>query len=112
MPTPNSGTSKWLGADIVIGSRGRKTAVRGLLDLIEAHVLSFGWTVAHDDPYPGGATTDRMGDPDQGIQAVQLELARRLYMDERTLMKAPRGFDYTKSFCHGLVAKLGVAALG
>jgi N-formylglutamate deformylase len=99
-------------ADVVVGTRGQTTASRGLIALVEDHARSFGWSVAHDDPYRGGATTARLGQPSQGVHAVQIELARRLYMDETSLAPKDGSFDIVQSFCGGLVARIGTAALG
>jgi N-formylglutamate amidohydrolase len=104
--------SQGVPADIVTGTQGRTTAAAGLIDLVERQAKSFGWTVSGDDPYPGGATTRRWGRPAAGIHAIQLELARHLYMDEVTMQKYRDNFAIARSFCRGLVAKLGHAALG
>ncbi|MBI5533237.1 MAG: N-formylglutamate amidohydrolase [Deltaproteobacteria bacterium] len=99
-------------ADVVIGTRGQTTASRALISLVDDHVRTFGWSVAHDDPYRGGATTTRLGQPDQGVHAIQIELARRLYMDETSLTPKAGAFGVVQSFCGGLVARIGAAALG
>lgn len=104
--------SQGVPADIVTGTQGRTTAAAGLIDLVERQARSFGWRVSGDDPYPGGATTRRWGRPAAGIHAIQLELARHLYMDEVTMQKCRDKFSTTRSFCRGLVAKLGDVALG
>lgn len=99
-------------ADVVTGTQGRTTAAAGVIDLVERQAKSLGWSVLADDPYPGGATTRRWGRPAEGIHAIQLELSRHLYMDEATMQKHKSNFAITRSFCRGLVAKLGHAALG
>ncbi len=38
-----------------------------------------------DDPYAGGAITNRFGRPEQGVEALQVEFNRRLYLDESRL---------------------------
>ncbi len=40
-------------------------------------------SVRRDDPYQGGEIVRRFGRPSEGIHALQLEVSRRLYMDER-----------------------------
>ena len=45
------------------------------------------------------------------MHAIQIELARRLYMDERTLAKRPAEFARLKRFCTELVAALGTLKL-
>jgi N-formylglutamate deformylase len=65
--------------------------------------------VRHDDPYAGGFTTQNYGRPSAGVHAVQVELARRLYLDEATLRPAG-DFGAVRQWCRELVAKLGKVA--
>jgi len=97
-------------ADVVPGTQGRTTAAASFIDAVEDHAMRHGLSVRHDDPYRGGFTTRHYGRPLLGVHAVQVELARRLYMDETTLTKSRR-FDATRLWCRTLVAKLGQTAL-
>ena len=65
----------------------------------------------HDDPYKGGYSTGNYGKPSEGIHALQVEIARRLYMDERTLAKKANDFDVAREYSRALVARLGSLAL-
>jgi N-formylglutamate amidohydrolase len=47
---------------------------------------------AHNKPYAGGFITEHYGRPAKGLHAIQIEINRSLYMDERSLKKLP-GFD-------------------
>ena len=98
-------------ADVVPGSRGRSSAHQDVVHVPEAVALPLGWSVAHDDPYRGGFTTGHYGRPAERVHAVQVELARRLYMDEQTLGKKPKDFEQTRAYCRTLVAELGKLAL-
>lgn len=40
-------------------------------------------SVRRDDPYQGGEIVRTFGRPSEGVHALQLEVSRRLYMDER-----------------------------
>ena len=44
-----------------------------------------GWRVGLNAPYAGGYATQTWGQPEDGFQAVQVELNRALYLDETTL---------------------------
>jgi N-formylglutamate deformylase len=93
-------------ADVVPGTRGRRSADARFIDAVEAHAAASGWSVRHDDPYAGGFTTQYYGRPAEGVHAVQVELARRLYLDEATLR--PNGnFASARVWCQELVVKLG-----
>lgn len=93
-------------ADVVPGTRGRTSASARFIDAVDAHARSAGLSVRHDDPYQGGFTTQHYGRPGQAVHVVQVELARRLYMDEAALTKGP-AFGRIRSWCQGLVAALG-----
>jgi N-formylglutamate amidohydrolase len=93
-------------ADVVPGTRGRRSAAPGLIDAVEQHAIARGWTVRHDDPYAGGFTTQHYGRPADGVHVVQVELARRLYLDEATL-RPGNGFADVRTWCRELVGKLG-----
>lgn len=95
-------------ADVVPGTRGRTSASRNVIDVVDAHARSAQMTVAHDDPYQGGYTTQHYGRPDLKVHVVQVELARRLYMDEASLAKNA-GFEKLKAWCGALAGVLGRA---
>lgn len=98
-------------ADVVPGSRGRTTAFQPVIEAPDELARENGWTVAHDDPYRGGFVTGHYGRPTESVHAVQIELARRLYMDEVTLERKHKDFELTRRFCRALVARLGNLAL-
>jgi N-formylglutamate amidohydrolase len=93
-------------ADVVPGTRGRRSAAPSLIDAVEEHAIARGWSVRHDDPYAGGFTTQSYGRPAEGVHVVQVELARRLYLDEATL-RPGAGFENVRGWCRELVGKLG-----
>jgi len=93
-------------ADIVPGTRGRTTAGAPVIALVERLAADAKLALRHDEPYKGGFTTVRYGRPKDGFHAIQIELARRLYMDERTLAKRPAEFERVRAFCKTLVAEL------
>ena len=98
-------------ADVVPGTRGRTSAANVLIDAVDHHARAEGYSVSHDDPYRGGFTTAHYGRPRDGVHVVQIELARRLYMDETTLERHD-GFARTRGLAAGLVSALTHAARG
>lgn len=98
-------------ADIVPGSRGRTTACAAVIDTPESVARAHGWSVMHDIPYRGGFTTGHYGRPEIHQHALQVELSRRLYMNEMTLEKRAGGFEQTRDYCTRLVASLGALEL-
>jgi N-formylglutamate amidohydrolase len=99
-------------ADVVPGTRGRTSTAEFVIEAVDELVRELGWTIAHDDPYKGGFSTGHYGRPENGVHAIQIELARRLYMDEATLLKKQEDFGRTQAFCRRLVARLGACTLG
>ena len=97
-------------ADVVPGTLGRTSSDPRFIDAVEAHTRAQGWSVRHDEPYRGGFTTTHYGHPEKRTHAIQVELARRQYMDEERLVLHTR-FPEVRAWCRGLVAKLGELAL-
>jgi N-formylglutamate deformylase len=92
-------------ADFVVGDRDGSTAGAAVSARIVEHLRSLGYDVAHNHPYKGVELVRRYGDPAQQRHSVQLEINRRLYMDENTL--APHaGADALKAHLRSLVALL------
>ena len=93
-------------ADIVPGTRGRTSAAGSVIDLVDGHARACGYSVKHDDPYKGGFSTTHYGAPIRGVHAVQVEIARRLYMDPETLKSDPQRFESVRCFARTLVGRL------
>jgi N-formylglutamate amidohydrolase len=70
-------------ADIVLGDRYGTSCVPAVVETIEATLRGRGYVVSRNKPYAGGFITEHYGNPAAGLHAVQLELNRALYMDER-----------------------------
>lgn len=106
LPRRGHGDSPGTLADIVPGSRGRTTAAPPVIDLVDWHARSYGFTVRHDDPYRGGFSTGFYGKPTNTTHAIQIEISRRLYMDESSHRRDPQGFRIVREFARSLVAQL------
>ena len=55
-----------------------------------------GFEVGYNFPYVGGGVTRMYGQPDEGFHNIQIELNRRLYMDEETKQIIPSVFSKTQ----------------
>src|SRR5438132_6893487 len=75
-------------ADIVLGDRYGTSCVIAVAEMMEATLRGFGYTVSRNKPYAGGFITEHYGNPAGGLHAVQLELNRGLYMDERRYQRS------------------------
>ena len=72
------------GADVVLGDRHGAACQARLTRRLRALFEGLGWRVGLNHPYAGGWSTQRWGRPQQGFEAVQIEISRRLYLDEAT----------------------------
>jgi N-formylglutamate deformylase len=93
-------------ADVVPGTRGRTSAAAVVIDTVDRVVREAGFSVAHDQPYRGGFSTGHYGRPEHAVHAIQVELNRKLYMNELSLEKKPRDFDALTAFCRRLTREL------
>jgi N-formylglutamate amidohydrolase len=48
-----------------------------------------GYRVRRNDPYAGGYVTRHYGRPRDGVHALQIEVARPLYMNEERIERLP-----------------------
>ena len=76
--------------DIVIGDRYDTSCAPLLPNIIEDVMSGLGYSVGRNKPYAGGFITEHYGNPASGLHAVQFELNRAVYMDERRRERGPR----------------------
>ena len=72
-------------ADFVIGDRDGSTADPALSHKLCAHLRACGYSVDYNHPYKGVELVRRHGDPAANRHSIQVEINRKLYMDEATL---------------------------
>ena len=84
-----AGRDERLRADIVLGDRYGTSCDRQIVDLAEHVLRRFGYEVHRNRPYAGGFITEHYGHPATHRHALQIEVNRSLYMDERTLTRRP-----------------------
>jgi N-formylglutamate deformylase len=92
-------------ADFVVGDRDGTTANPALSKLVFAFLKSLGYSVAYNHPYKGVELVRRYSDPASQRHSIQLEINRKLYMNERTLEITP-GFMPLKVHLQSLVTLL------
>jgi N-formylglutamate deformylase len=77
-------------ADFVLGDAHGTACNPATTLLVETLLADQGFSVRRNDPYAGGYITRHYGRPREGVQALQIEVARDLYMDERRIEPLPR----------------------
>ncbi|MGN6550569.1 MAG: N-formylglutamate amidohydrolase [Pararhizobium sp.] len=95
--------------DVIIGDRYGTSAAEGLVQSVASVFKEFGFVVARNKPYAGGFITEHYGRPAQGLHAIQVEINRGLYVDERTCRKT-EGFGALRASLEEVCAALVEAA--
>jgi len=91
--------------DVVLGDRFGASASREITERIEAAFMRAGLSVARNTPFAGAYITQTYGRPPRGRHAVQVEINRALYMDERSV--TPNAdFDAFQRLMSGVIADL------
>ncbi len=75
--------------DIVLGDRFGTSCATWVTDAAVDAFARAGFRVARNTPFAGGYITQSYGRPVQGRHALQIEIDRSLYMNEKTIVKRP-----------------------
>jgi N-formylglutamate amidohydrolase len=73
--------------DFVLGDRQGESCDPSFTRRVRDILQEMGYSVALNDPYKGMEIVRRYGQPRKGQHALQLEINRRLYLNEQTLEK-------------------------
>ncbi|HET7882393.1 MAG TPA: N-formylglutamate amidohydrolase [Acetobacteraceae bacterium] len=76
-------------AEFILGDAHGTACAPRLTRLVEALLSGQGYSVRRNDPYAGGYITRHYGRPREGVHALQIEIARELYMDECRIEQLP-----------------------
>ena len=95
--------------DVVLGDRFGASASETIVDAIEQAFTAAGLVVTRNTPFAGAYITQAYGRPSNRCHAVQVEIDRALYMNERTVMPNGR-FKPFKVLLEGVIAE--IAAIG
>ena len=74
-------------ADIVLGDRDGTTCAPDFTAFVRKVLAGMGYDVKVNDPYKGVELVRAYSNPKAGRHSLQIELNKRLYMDEQTLHK-------------------------
>ena len=91
--------------DIVLGDAHGTACAARITRRIEQLFIGLGYTVRRNDPYAGGYITRHYGRPREAVHALQIEVARRLYMDE-TRIERGAGFASVRRDLTSLIAAI------
>lgn len=88
--------------DFVLGDRDGTTCDLDFTHAVRDFLKGLGYRVAVNDPYKGVELVRRYSNPATGRHSIQIEVARGLYMDERTYKKS-RKFEALKTDINRLI---------
>jgi N-formylglutamate amidohydrolase len=96
------------GTDVVLGDAHGTACGPRTVRRVEELLQGMGYRVRRNEPYAGGYITRHYGRPREGVEALQIELSRSLYMDELRLERAA-GFAALRRDLTALIAALAAA---
>lgn len=91
--------------DIVLGDCHGSTCMPDIADIAEQTLRDLGLSVQRNKPYAGGFTTRHYARHHAGVQTLQIEINRALYMDETTIQRHD-GFERLAERMRLLTARL------
>ena len=92
-------------ADIVLGDAHGTACAPHIIRFVERRLVDLGYRVRRNDPYAGGFITRHYGRPREQVHALQIEIARDLYMDEARFERSP-GFTAIQDDMSALIEAL------
>lgn len=107
MPAQTPATGR--AADFVLGDAYGTACAPRVTRLVESVLADLGYQVRRNDPYAGGFVTRHYGRPREGVHALQIEISRKLYMDEARIEKRP-DFVSVQRHLTALVGRLAAEA--
>jgi N-formylglutamate amidohydrolase len=105
MPSASMGQPIGARPHFVLGDRFGTSCDTKLTRLMREILQASGYEVQINRPYAGGFITEYYGNPGHGIQCLQLEINRALYLDETTLSKS-KDFSHLASTLAALAAQV------
>lgn len=106
MPPLRQAAGEARGPDFVLGDRFGASCAGSVLARALRHIETSGFVGAHNRPYSGGYVLDRHAAPSRGIHAIQIEVCRSLYLDDR-MADLTDGVEPVAAMLAGLVRELG-----
>ncbi len=91
--------------NVVLGDRFGAAAARHIIAETQEAFEEQGFSVVRNAPFAGGYITQRYGRPARGLHAVQIEIDRGLYLDQRKVCPG-REFDRVHDRLRQVIARL------
>lgn len=92
--------------DVVLGDCHGSACAGAVTECATEVLRAAGYRVGRNKPYSGGYVTRHYGRPREGLHCLQIEINRRLYMDE-TRIERTAGLDRLAGMVPDLIRSLG-----
>jgi N-formylglutamate amidohydrolase len=96
-------------ADIVLGDRDGSACAGEITAFVQERLAARGYDVRVNDPFKGVELVRAYSNPAAGRHSLQLEINKRLYMDEKTRQRTPH-FDILQQQLMALLGELAERA--
>ena len=109
MPSGADSACERSGADIVLGDCHGISCAPQFVEAARHFLIERSFAVTINEPYAGGFTTGHYGRPRFQRHALQIEISRALYMNERNYQRKPHFARLVQDLA-GLISRLGRVA--
>ena len=99
---PDAGKAR---ADFCVSDLRGKTASKEAMALVVDTLRNLGYSVSVNEPYIGNELIRRIADPARGIDSIQVEINKKLFMDAKTFLPTD-GLQKVKADLDRLLAAL------
>lgn len=91
--------------EVILGDRFGAACDAEVIELTHAAFVDQGFVVARNAPFAGGYITQHYGRPGRNVHAVQIEIDRSLYMDEKRIERLD-SFDEVRQRLRSVIGQL------
>ena len=89
--------------DIVLSNSNNQSSSKELLKLVKKCFMNFNYNTQINHPFKGGFITKNYGNPGKNIHFIQIEVNKKLYMDEHSLKLKKNSFKILKDCFDNLI---------
>tara|TARA_Y100000817_G_C16769390_1_gene505391 strand:- start:67 stop:951 length:885 start_codon:yes stop_codon:yes gene_type:complete len=82
--------------DFVIGNNFDNSSSKYARQILAKHIESSGYKILFNNPYSGGFITKNYSSPKKNVQCIQIEINKKLYMDEKEFIKNKNFEEFSK----------------
>jgi N-formylglutamate deformylase len=93
-------------ADFVLGDRDGTSCDPAFTELVRRTLAAMGYSVRVNDPYKGVELVRAYSNPKAGRHSLQIEISKRLYVDDATLERT-QGFAKLQRDLGSLLREIG-----